>query len=60
MQLTAQVVDMMGLKRLAMSRIKPTSQLRGLILAEPDTLPVDEARAKVQIFHKLLAMELAN
>jgi len=51
---------MFKLKQLAVTRLKPNSMLRNLILSEPDYLPPDEARVKVQLFVKMLYIELAQ
>jgi len=48
-QTAVEVVTLLKLKQLALSKLKPTSILRNMILSEPDELPKDEARIKAQI-----------
>ena len=54
------VADLSKLKELAVAKLKQGSQLRDLILSEPDYLPREEARIKARFFAKLLYAELAN
>lgn len=51
---------MKPLKELAVTKLKASSQLRTLILSEPDILPFEEARLKSKFFAKLLYLELSN
>jgi hypothetical protein len=60
MQTAQEVVSLAKLKQLALSKLKPTSALRTLILSEPEELPKDEARIKVGMFVKMLYAELAG
>jgi hypothetical protein len=60
MQTAVEVVSIAKLKALALSKLKPNSTLRNMILSESDELPRDEARIKAQMFVKMLYAELAN
>jgi len=55
-----QTVSLVELKKLAERSLSRTSLLRDLILVEPDYLPREIALAKVEIFVKLLYVELNN
>lgn len=59
MQRAIEAVSIEKLKQLALTKLKTTSALRNLILSEPDYLPKDEARIKVQMFVKMLYAELS-
>jgi hypothetical protein len=52
------MVSMAELKDLATRLLLNTSELRDLILSEPDYLSTDEVAIKVRAYSKLLRMEL--
>ena len=49
---------MVELKKLAGTKLPPSSALRDLILSEPDYLPDGEVMIKVRMYSKLLYREL--
>jgi len=51
-------VSLVRLKQLAMEMLPGASHLRALILSEPDSLPREQAVAKVEVFSRLLYKEL--
>jgi hypothetical protein len=59
-QTAIEVVSLVKLKQLALSNLNPQSQLRTLIVSEPDELPKHEARIKVGEFVRMLYAELSN
>jgi hypothetical protein len=52
------MLSIVELKNLARRLLLNTSELRNLILSEPDYLSTDEAAIKVRVYSKLLRMEL--
>jgi hypothetical protein len=56
----SQNVSIVGLKRLAERTLKEGSQLRSLILAEPDELPKEEYIVRAKVYARLLEQELRN
>jgi hypothetical protein len=53
-----ELVSMVELKKLAGTKLPPSSALRDLILSEPDYLPDGEVMIKVRMYSKLLYREL--
>ncbi len=49
---------MVELKKLAGTKLPPSSALRDLILSEPDYLPEEEVMIKVRMYSRLLYREL--
>ena len=49
---------MVDLKKLAGTKLPPSSALRNLILSEPDYLPDEEVQIKVRMYSRLLYLEL--
>jgi hypothetical protein len=54
----SQTVSIVSLKRLAERTLKDGSQLKSLILSEPDELPREEYLVRAKIYAKLLEQEL--
>ena len=54
----ADTVDLRRLKELVSRLLPPSSNLRSLVLAEADQLPLPQALAKFEIFDRLLLKEL--
>ncbi len=52
------VVSLVELKKLARTKLPPSSVLRDLILSEPDFVPDEEVTIKVRMYSKLLYREL--
>ena len=52
------LVSMVDLKKLAGTKLPPSSALRDLILSEPDYLPEDEVMIKVRMYSRLLYREM--
>jgi hypothetical protein len=57
---THDIVCLLPLKRSAMDLLSRNSSLRELILSEPDYLPRAQALAKIEVFSRLLHVELAK
>ncbi len=53
-------VCLLPLKRSAMDLLSRSSFLRELILSEPDYLPRAQALAKIEVFSRLLHVELVK
>jgi hypothetical protein len=54
------LVSIVSLKRLAERTLKENSQLRSLILSEPDELPLNEYLVRAKVYAKLLEQELRH
>ena len=52
------LISMVDLKKLAGTKLPPSSALRDLILSEPDYLPDEEVQIKVRMYSRLLYREL--
>jgi hypothetical protein len=52
------LVSVVELKKLAGTKLPPSSSLRDLILSEPDYLPDEEVQIKVRMYSRLLYLEL--
>ena len=53
-----QLISIAKLKDLVRRLLPPSSTTRGVILAEKDVLPAQEALAKFEVFDRLLSKEL--
>lgn len=54
-----ELVSMKELKAAARRILKPDSNLRMLILSEPDFIPEEQASAKLSVFARLMQQELS-
>lgn len=53
-----QMANLAALKSLALSRLKPNSPLREILMSEPDEISFDEWAIKSKIYLKMLYREL--
>ncbi len=55
-----ELVSLARLKEVVWRLLPPTSMTRGVILAEKDSLPLQEAISKFEVFDRLLTKEFAQ
>lgn len=53
-------VSLLSLKQLALEKLPKASDLRALILSEPDSMPREVAIAKAEVFSRLLYKEFSK